>query len=102
MRGLFTFKMPDTQPVEMGLNKIHAIVTIDENGQMVGELLPYEDNQGKMVTPTMPNKGSGVFAIAGSDVVQYFNPKYPKHYQANIARYEDTAVSSLMGYTYAR
>jgi CRISPR-associated protein (Cas_Csd1) len=89
MKELFTFQMPAPQPLELGVNNIHAIITIDRNGQMVGELLPYTDNKGKMVTPTMPNKGSGVFAIAGSDVLQYFNSEYPKHYQANIARYED-------------
>jgi CRISPR-associated protein (Cas_Csd1) len=89
MKELFTFMMPETQPVELGSNNIHAIITIDQNGQMVGELLPYKDNNGKMVTPTMPNRGSGVFAMAGSDVVQYFNPDCPKHYQANIALYED-------------
>lgn len=89
MKELFTFQMPDPQPVELGVNNIHAIITIDRNGQMVGELLPYQDNKGKMVVPTMPNRGSGVFAIAGSDVVQYFNPERPKHYQANIALYED-------------
>ena len=72
---------------------------------MVGELLPYQDNKGKMVTPTMPNRGSGVFAIAGSDVVQYFNPECPKHYQANIALYEDilertgsAAASALLSF----
>jgi hypothetical protein len=89
MKELFTFQMPDTQPVELGSNNIHAVITIDQNGHVVKELLSYQDNKGKMITPTMPNRGSGVFAIAGSDVVQYFNPNYPKHYQANIALYKD-------------
>ncbi len=86
MRELFNFQMPETQPVELGSNNIHAIITIDQKGQIVGELLPYKE---KMVTPTMPNRGSGVFAMAGSDVVQYFNPTCPKHYNANIALYKD-------------
>lgn len=86
MRELFAFQMPATQPAELGRNNIHAIITIDQNGQIVGELLPHKE---KMITPTMPNRGSGVFAMAGSDIVQYFNPKYPKHHSANINLYED-------------
>jgi CRISPR-associated protein (Cas_Csd1) len=89
MKELLTFPMPATQPVELGANTIHAIITIDEDGQMVGEMMPYQDNKGKMVTPTMPNRGPQVIAIAGSDTVQYFNPDHERHYRSTIDRYED-------------
>jgi hypothetical protein len=89
MKELLTFQMPATQPVELGANTIHAIITIDEDGRMVGEMMPYQDNKGKMVTPTMPNRGSQVIAIASSDTVQYFNPDHERHYRSTIERYED-------------
>jgi hypothetical protein len=88
MKELLTFPMP-TKPIELGANTIHAIITIDENGGMVGEMMPYKDNKGKMVTPTMPNRGPQVISIAGSDTVQYFNPDHERHYRSTIDRYED-------------
>lgn len=89
MRELLTFQMPATQSIELGANTIHAIITIDRDGQMVGDMMPYQDRKGKMVTPTMPNRGPQVIAIAGSDTVQYFNPDHERHYRSTIDRYED-------------
>ena len=86
MRELLTFQMPATQSIELGANTIHAIITIDRDGQMVGDMMPYQDRKGKMVTPTMPNRGPQVIAIAGSDTVQYFNPDHERHYRSTIDR----------------
>ena len=94
MRELLTFQMPATQSIELGANTIHAITTIDRDGQMVGDMMPYQDRKGKMVTPTMPNRGPQVIAIAGSDTVQYFNPDHERHYRSTIDRYEDVLVRS--------
>lgn len=88
MRELLLFSMPQTQAVEIGVNTIQAIVTIDESGLLIGELISPETNERKMKTPTMPNRGSRVISIPGSDTVNYFNPDCPRHYQSTIARYE--------------
>ena len=86
MRELFLFDMPQQPSVTMGDNTIHAIVTLDESGCVIGDIVAHK---GKMITPTMHNRGPQVIAIAGSDTLQYFNPEHGRHYQSTIALYED-------------
>jgi hypothetical protein len=91
MRELLLFEMPKPQPVELGENTIHAIITLDEHGQVIGQVVPHK---GKMLTPTMPNRGPQVVAIAGSDTLQYFNSEHQRHYQSSISLYEALLVQT--------